>query len=58
MGSYTNDEELKRLATPREGFKLTNSDVARIKRMANNGYTNAEIAEAMKISPSTVSEYL
>lgn len=56
--NFVNDDELKALATPREGFRLTNADIARIKRMSNQGYTNAEIAEAMHISPSTVSEHL
>ena len=56
--NYIDDEELKRLATPKGGFKLSNSDISRIRRMASQGYTNAEIAEAMKISPSTVSEHL
>ena len=55
---FVDDEELKKLATPKGGFKLTNSDIARIKRLAASGYTNAEIADAMKISTSTVAEHL
>jgi len=54
-----NSERLKQLATPRnDKDKMTRSQVARLKRMSNIGYTNEEVAKALGISVSTVVKYL
>lgn len=54
----TDMDKVKERATPRSYKELTPSKVARIKSMANSGYTNAQIAEALGISATTVSKEL
>ena len=49
--------EVKKLATPRQQQALSSSTVSRIKAMVSNGYTQAEIANALGISASTVTKY-
>ena len=51
-------DRLKQLATPRASKELSSAKVARIAAMSNSGYTNAEIADQLGISTSTVSKYL
>ncbi len=56
---YSDPDRIRELATPRT--HLTNVSQARINRMRamrNSGNTNAEIAEALGLSASTVSRYL
>lgn len=52
----TDLDKVKEYATPRTNKALTNSQIARIKAMKMSGYTNAEIAEQLGISASTVSK--
>ena len=49
---------LRQLATPRDKVSVSSSKIGRIKSMANCGYTNAEIAEALGLSASTVVKYI
>ena len=55
---FVDDDKLKQLATPHSANVLSDSKVRTIKQMSNNGYTNAQIAEALGVSTSTVSSYL
>lgn len=54
---YVDDETLRELATPKNKKGLTKAQINRIRSMMANGYTNAEIATALHISPTTVSSY-
>lgn len=58
MMKYVDDVELKTRATPRDLNKLSNADIARINRLANNGYTNAQIANLLGVSASTVADHV
>lgn len=49
---------LDQLAMPLPSNKLNKGEVSRIKSLSNLGYTNAEIAEQLNISTSTVNAYL
>lgn len=51
-----NTEAIVQLATPRKKSGITNSQLSRIKAMSANGYTQAEIAEQLGISTSTVND--
>lgn len=51
-------DNLRQRATPRANNELTNGKIALIKARAASGYTNAQIAESLGISASTVSKYL
>ena len=54
----TDVDKIRQYATPRNSGGLTTAQQNRIKSMAKNGYTNAEIANQMGVSASTVSKYL
>lgn len=54
--SHADEERLTKLALPNKGERVTNTMVARMKAMEASGYTLAEIAEAVGVSTSTVSE--
>lgn len=54
----TDIDKIRQYATPRNSGGLTTAQQNRIKSMAKNGYTNAEIANQMGVSASTVSKYL
>lgn len=49
---------LRQLAMPRERASLSDNKIRRITNMALAGYTTAEIANALGVSPSTVNKYL
>lgn len=51
-------DELKQRATPRQSKGLTTTQKNRIEHLMASGYTQADIAESMGISSSTVSRYL
>lgn len=51
-------DNLRQRATPRANNELSNGKIALIKARAAAGYTNAQIAESLGISASTVSKYL
>lgn len=55
---YAEPKSVRERATPRATTQLSEARVNRIRSMANSGYTNAEIADALGISTSSVSKYL
>lgn len=50
-------DSVRKLATPREANELSESKQARIKAMVSKGLTQAEIANALGVSTSTVQKY-
>ena len=55
---YVDIDDLRQKATPRATKELSSVKVARIKSMSSMGYTNAEIAQHLGVSPASVSKYL
>lgn len=55
---YADQDVIRKLATPREEIKITDSDIMRIKGLSERGETNAAIAKRLGISISTVAKYL
>ncbi len=51
-------DKVRKLATPRNEVKLTQGQINRIKALSKQGRTNAEIADALGISVSTVQDKL
>lgn len=51
-------DQVRQLATPRDRPLVSSAKVARAKSMANLGYTQQEIAEALGISTSTLTDAL
>ena len=54
----TDVDNLRSMATPRSTTTLSQPKINRIKAMRNSNYSLAEIAKAVGVSSSTVSEYL
>lgn len=52
----TDLDEIKQLATPRSSPAMSTAKIARAKTMASLGYTQSEIAGALGVSVSTVTE--
>lgn len=52
------DDRLKQLCMPRKENTLAKGEVSRMKALSNMGYTNAEIADVLHVSSSTVVKYL
>ena len=55
---YADPKDIRERATPKAATQLSTTKISRLKAMANSGYTNAEIADALGISTSSVSKYL
>lgn len=55
--AHTDTDELRQRATPRTTATLSQAKINKIQNMRVSGYTNAEIAEAIGVSTSTVSKY-
>lgn len=55
---YADPDTVRERATPRTRTEVSDARKARIKAMANSGHTNAEIADALNLSPSSVSKIL
>lgn len=55
---YADPDRVRELSTPRTTTEVSDARKNRIKAMANSGHTNAEIADALGISPSSVSRIL
>ena len=51
-------DSLRQRATPRATTTLSTAKVNRIKAMSSSNYSTTQIAEALGVSPSTVSKYL
>lgn len=58
MLKYCDKDRLRSLATPRQTTTLSAAKISKIQAMKNSNYTNAEIAESMKLPVSTISYYL
>ena len=56
--NHADTDKVKALATPRNGKAISDSQISRIRSYAANGYSNAQIAEMLGISASTVTKYL
>lgn len=54
---YADADAVKQRALPRTTTQLSTARVNKIKAMVASGYTNAEIAESLGVSTSTVSQY-
>ena len=54
----TDIDELRQRATPRSTSTISTVKASRMKAMSANGYTLNEIARALGVSPTTVSNYL
>lgn len=54
----TDVDDLRVRATPRATTVLSPAKIAKINTMRSSGYTNAQIADAVGCSPSTVSKHL
>lgn len=50
----TDLDKVKQLATPRTTLSMTPNKIARAKSMLNSGYTQAEVADALGVSTSTL----
>ena len=55
---YADPDVVRERATPRTRTEVSEARANRIRAMANSGHTNAEIADALGISPSAVSRIL
>lgn len=55
---YADPDSVRERATPRTRTEVSDARKARIKAMANSGHTNAEIADALNLSASSVSKIL
>jgi len=55
---YTDMDKLKQRAMPKNNKEISSAQENRIKRMANLGYTQAEIAKQVGVSVSTVIKYI
>ena len=54
----TDTAKIRERATPRDKRTLSEAKVNKLKCMMASGYSNSDIAEALGISPSTVTKYL
>ena len=54
----TDTRKLRERATPRTSRSLSNAQINKAKAMQNSNFTIAQIANALNVSPSTVSKYL
>ena len=55
---YMNKEKLREYAIPENPKEVSSTKQARIKALANNGYTLSEIADSVGLSVSTVNQYI
>lgn len=55
---YADPDEVRARAMPKTTTQLSDAKVSKIKAMRASGYTNAQIAEQLGVSSSTVSKYL
>ena len=55
---YTNGDELKQRVLPKTTTQLSQAKINKVKSMSASGFTNAEIAEALNVSTSTVAGYI
>ena len=53
---YADEKQVRQLATPKASTALSAAKIAKAQAMRSSGYTNAEIADALGVSVSTVSK--
>lgn len=58
MLKYADDDVVKALAMPKSTTTLSKAAIAKARAMSNMGYTNAEIAQAIGKSATTVANYV
>lgn len=56
--NHTDLDLVRQYALPRESTVMSDARLARARNMLNNGYTPADIAEALGVAPSTLSSAL
>lgn len=56
--NHADTDKVKQLATPRTTKTLTNGQINRAKALSKQGYTNAQIAEMLGTSATTISNYI
>ena len=54
----TDSDALKERAMPKSNRTVRDSQIALMRSMATSGYSLADIAQAVGVSPSTVSNYI
>lgn len=55
---YADPDRVRQLATPRATTQLSTAKINKIKAMSSSGYSMAEIADALGVSKSTISNYM
>ena len=55
---YADEKVVREYSTPKTFRTLSDAKVAKVSAMKDSGYTNAEIADSMNVSASTISKYL
>lgn len=55
---FANADRVRELATPRTKLSMTPAKEAQARSLANRGYTNAEIADMLGVSASTIAKIL
>jgi len=55
---YMDSEDLKKRSTPHASTTLSDAKINKINRMKDSGYTTSDIAKAVGVSTSTVTNYL
>lgn len=55
---YADSDEVRKRATPKASNDLSSAQISRIKALSASGHTQAEIAEIMGKSTSTINKYL
>lgn len=55
---YADEKVVREYSTPKTSRTLSDAKVAKVAAMKDSGYTNAEIADTMNVSASTISKYL
>jgi DNA-binding CsgD family transcriptional regulator len=56
--NHVDIDDLRQRATPRTTTSLSAAKVNKISSMNTSGYSTADIAKALGVSPATVSKYL
>ena len=55
---FSDMDKVRSYAMPKASTEISSAKQSRIKAMSANGATNAQIAEALGVSPSTIAKYL
>ena len=51
-------DHVRQMSSPRAKTALTSAQQSTLRRLKKSGYTNADIADALGVSPSTVRNYM